>query len=203
MKKPWPGAVTTRGQQHTSPMVWCLAIFCTVVTVAVILAGIVVFVGYMVARPKVPQMIVERARIEELSYDMVGHLSLRISVVIKAENDNAKARAYFYHTSFGLSFHGVRVAYLNAAPFAVARNSTRELDYLVESSPIPLTPEEGERVAEGLKGSAVMFELKGTTRTRWSIWVVGSVKFWMRLDCRLKLPVNGTAVYPNCATKAR
>ncbi|XP_019153369.1 PREDICTED: NDR1/HIN1-like protein 12 [Ipomoea nil] len=198
MKKPTLGP-----RRRTNPLVWCLAIICAVLTVVVIITGIVVFIGYMVARPKVPQMSVANARIDTLYYDMVSLLTVKISIVIKAENDNARARAYFYKTSYALSFHGVKVAYLNADPFEVPKNSSTELYYQVESSPIPLTPEEGERVEAGLKNSNVTFELKGNTRTRWRVWVIGSVRFWLHLDCRLKLPVDGTTIYPKCNTKSR
>ncbi|XP_019182312.1 PREDICTED: NDR1/HIN1-like protein 12 [Ipomoea nil] len=190
-------------ERRTNPLIWCAALICTILTIAVIITGFAVFVGYLVLRPKVPQMSVRSARLESIDYDMAGILAVKVSVVITAQNDNARAHASFYKTSYALSFGGVKVAYLNAEPFDVPKNSSRDLYYLVESTPIPLSPEQGETVEAALRRSQVAFDLKGTSRTRWRIWRLGSVKFWLHLDCHLKLPLDRTTLYPKCTTKSR
>nr|GMD74374.1 NDR1/HIN1-like protein 12 [Ipomoea batatas] len=190
-------------ERRTNPLIWCAALICTVLTIAVIITGFAVFVGYLVLRPKVPQMSVNSARLESIDYDMAGILAVKVSVVIAAQNDNARAHASFYKTSYALSFGGVKLAYLNAEAFDVPKNSSRELYYLVESTPVPLSPEQGETVEAALRQRRVAFDLKGTSRTRWRIWMLGSVKFWLHLDCQLKLPLDRTTLYPKCSTKSR
>lgn len=190
-------------ERRTNPLIWCAAIICTILTVAVIITGMVVFIGYMVIRPKVPQMSVASANLDRFSYDMASVLTLRVSIIIKAENDNSRAHASFYETSYTLSFHGVKVAYLNADPFDVPANSSKYLYYPVESSSIPLTPEEGEVAELFLRRNQVVFDIRGNTRTRWRVGLLGSVKFWLHLNCQLKFPLNGTTIYPRCSTKSK
>ncbi|KAL8141715.1 hypothetical protein V2J09_014747 [Rumex salicifolius] len=79
----------------THPFIWCLAVICTVVTLAVIVAGIVVFVGYLVIRPTVPFVKVTYAHLDQFDFDQTGLLTTKLTVVINAENDNQKAYATF------------------------------------------------------------------------------------------------------------
>ncbi|KAK6782789.1 hypothetical protein RDI58_020585 [Solanum bulbocastanum] len=190
-------------ERRTNPLIWCAAIICTLLTIAVIITGMIVFIGYMVIRPKVPQMSVVSAHLDKFSYDMASVLVVKVSIVIKAENDNSKARANFYETSYTLSFHGVKIAYLNADSFDVPSNKSIDLYYPVESSPIPLKPEEGEIAELFLRRGQVVFDIRGKTRTRWRVGILGSVKFWLHLNCQLKFPLNGTTIYPKCSTKSR
>lgn len=190
-------------ERRTNPLIWCAAIICTLLTIAVIITGMVVFIGYMVIRPKVPQMSVVSAHLDKFSYDMASVLVVKVSIVIKAENDNSKAHANFYETSYTLSFHGVKIAYLNADPFDVPSNKSIDLYYPVESSPIPLKPEDGEIAELFLRRGQVVFDIRGNTRTRWRVGILGSVKFWLHLNCQLQFPLNGTTIYPKCSTKSR
>lgn len=168
-----------------------------------IIAGIAVFVGYIVIRPKVPQMSVTSAQLDRLDYDQAGILTVKITIFIKAENDNAKAHASFHETKFLLGFHGVKIAQLRADPIEVPKNNSIELKYEVESIPIPLEPEEQNNVFLSLSQNLIVFELKGTTRTRWRVGLLGSVKFWLHLDCLLRFPKIGDVIYPRCSTKSK
>ncbi|XP_060171388.1 NDR1/HIN1-like protein 12 [Lycium barbarum] len=189
-------------ERRTNPLIWGVAILCTLITLSVIITGLVVFIGYMVVRPKVPQMYVRSANVDNFAYDMSNLMSIKLSIVINAQNDNAKAHASFYETYYTLWFDGVKVAYLRSDPFDVARNSSIPLYYPVESTSIALTPEEGEIAELALSQRQVALDLKGSTRTRWRVGIVGSVKFWLHLNCKLKLPLNGSTVYPKCSTKS-
>ncbi|URE41933.1 hypothetical protein MUK42_37664 [Musa troglodytarum] len=52
-KFPMPKLITRLGQR-TNPLIWMLAIVCAILATAVIITGIVVFVIYMVYKPKMP-----------------------------------------------------------------------------------------------------------------------------------------------------
>ncbi|RAL53173.1 hypothetical protein DM860_006845 [Cuscuta australis] len=189
-------------ERRTNPLVWCFALVCSFITVAVIVTGIVIFIAYMVVKPRVPQMSVARAHLERISYDAASVLTLKAAIVIRAENHNARAHSSFYGTRYLLSFRGVKVAYLRAGSFDVPKNSSVELFYPVESTPIPLTPDQADSVEAALRQKHVVLEIEGETGTRWRVGLVGSVKFRQHLYCHLKLPINGTTVYPNCSTKS-
>ncbi|XP_051119507.1 NDR1/HIN1-like protein 12 [Andrographis paniculata] len=180
--------------RRTHPLIWCAAIFCSIAAVATIIAAVIVFISYLVTKPKVPRIGVAAAQLHAVYFDQSNLLTVQVAAAVRAENRNAKTRAGFSETNFGLSFGGRRIATLLAAPFAVEPNSLVEFNYVAESSPIPLSPDEAEEVSRslGARGGAMAFELKGKTKARWRVWVVGSASFWLHLDCRLELPVNGT-----------
>ncbi|CAN4105193.1 unnamed protein product [Withania somnifera] len=191
-------------ERRTNPLIWCVAILCTFVTLVVIITGIVVFIGYMIVRPKVPQMRVTSANMDYFAYDMSNLLSIKVSIVIHAENDNVKAHATFYESNYTLTFHGMKVAYLRADPFDVPKNSSIPLYYPVESTSIALTPEEGELAEDSLNQKQVVLDLIGSSRTRWRVGLIGSVKFRLHLNCKLKLPLDGSTIYPKyCSTQSR
>lgn len=189
-------------ERRTNPLIWCVALLCTFITLAVIVTGIIVFIGFIIVRPKVPQMSVRSANIDTFAYDMSNLLSIKVSIVINAENDNVRAHATFYDTLYTLYFHDVKVAYLRADPFDVLKNTTIQLYYPVESTSIALTPQEGANAEVALNQKLVGLDLKGSSRTRWRLGLVGSVKFWLHLNCKLKLPLDGSTIYPKCSTKS-
>ncbi|KAL2525343.1 Late [Abeliophyllum distichum] len=198
---PMPMHVRRRGR--TNPLIWLLSIICAILAVAVIIAGIVVFVGYLIIKPKVPLISAASAQLDSLYFDITSLLTVQVSVVIKAENDNAKAHSSFYDMSFLLSFQGVKMAYLVAEPFDVNANRSVEFNYVTQSSPIPLNPEDAEAVNSSLKQKIITFDLKGRAKTRWRVGPIGSVKNWLHLDCKLHLPTDGTKIFPRCSSRSK
>ncbi|KAA8528001.1 hypothetical protein F0562_035130 [Nyssa sinensis] len=190
-------------RKHTNPFTWCGAIICAIIAIAVIITGIVVFVGYLVIRPKVPFISVTYAHLDRFDYDQASLLTTQVTIVVKFENDNARAHASFYDASFIAGFHGVEIAELVADPFDVGKNSSVELNYLVESTPIPLGPEVGDIADMSIKENYVTLDLKGTARTRWRVWILGSVKFWLHMNCGLHFFMNGSSTDLYCSTRSK
>lgn len=190
-------------RRRTNPLIWCIAIICTLLTVAVIITGIAVFIGYIVIRPKVPQIIVTSAQLDRVDYDQAGILTVRVIIFMEAKNENEKAHSSFYDTDFALGFEGIKIAYLRSAPIDVKKNSSIVLRFDAESTPITLEPKEQDIIAAALSQNYISFYLKGTTRTRWRVGLLGSVKFWLHLDCPLRLPRNGDLIDPKCSTKSK
>ncbi|GFP81541.1 hypothetical protein PHJA_000297400 [Phtheirospermum japonicum] len=189
-------------RHQTNPLIWCAALICAIIAVVVIFTGIFVFVSYLTIKPKVPKISVARAQLNTIYFDQSSLLTIQVTVVVRAQNDNAKAHANFYDTRFALSFGGRRIAYLKADPFSVSPNGSVELNFVPQSSPIPLNPDEADDVNLALRRGLVTFELQGTTRTRWRVGLIGSVKFWLHVHCLLHLPVDMTVAYPNCSPKS-
>lgn len=191
-------------QRHTNPLVWCLAIICTIIAIAVIIAGIVVFVGYLIIGPKIPFISVTSAHLDQFLFDQAGLLSTRITIVIHAENDNRKAHASFSSVDCALSFQNLQIAYLRSGAFDVGKNSSVDFNYIVESSSIPLGPEQMDMVTESIRTNKISFDLNGSSRTRWRIWVLGSAKFVCHLQCKLHFNVaNRTTTPLHCTSRAK
>ncbi|KAJ7943980.1 Late embryogenesis abundant protein [Quillaja saponaria] len=190
-------------QRRTHPLVWFLAIICTIIAIAVIIAGIVVFVGYIVIHPRVPFISVTNASLDLLQNDLAGLLQTQISINVRAENDNQKAHATFSDIRFALRFQGIKIAELVAGPLEVNKRSYQDLHYVVQSLSIPLNPDQVEEVDLSWKRNVISFELKGNARARWRVGPLGSVKFQNHLNCQLKFhPSNGTYINSRCSSKS-
>ncbi|KAF7127211.1 hypothetical protein RHSIM_Rhsim11G0038300 [Rhododendron simsii] len=193
-----------RHRRGTNPLIWLVAIICTVIAIAVIIAGIALFIGYIAIQPKVPFISVTYTHLDVFDYDLSGLLTTQVTIVMKWENDNTRAHASFYDANFILGFHGTQIAKLVAEPFDVRKNSSLELAYTVTSTPIPLTREQMMIADMSLKQDLVMFELRGTARTRWRVGLLGPVKFWLHLDCKLHFipsSFNSTGLY--CSSRSK
>lgn len=109
---------------------WATVILCTVLAIAVIVAGAAVFAVYMLFKPKMPYLAVSDARLGLLQYDQGGTIqSLQMSITIRAENRRTPP-------SPALISPGVDVALLRAEaePFVAARESSLPLQYNVVSA---------------------------------------------------------------------
>ncbi|XVF13786.1 hypothetical protein REPUB_Repub08aG0237600 [Reevesia pubescens] len=191
-------------ERRTHPLVWCAAIICTILTLAVIIAGIVTFIGYLVIHPRVPYVSVINAHLDRIKIDYTGVLEIQVTIVIRAQNGNKKAHAGFTHSGYTLSLNGEDVAQLVAPGFEVSKNNSVDFNYVVQSLPVPLGPEEAEDVDMALKRDLITFDLKGSARVRWRVGRLGSIKFLCRLDCRLHFHVlNGTYIPSSCTSKAK
>ncbi|XP_016198994.1 NDR1/HIN1-like protein 12 [Arachis ipaensis] len=192
-------------QDHTNPLIWLLAIICTIIALAVIVAGIVVFAGYILIRPRVPTISVTNAHLDIFRNDYTGILETQLRIQVMAQNENMKAHASFSDIRFNISFQGQPVAMMVADPFDVPKNNTQFLNYFVQSSAIPLTPEQMQAVTDSWKLNLATFDFKGNARTQWRIGpLIGSVKFWCYLDCKLKFhPLNGSYIHNACTSKSK
>lgn len=195
---------TSGPEPRTNPLVWCAAIVCTILTLAVIIAGIVIFIGYLVIHPRVPYVSVINGSLDRIKVDYAGVLEIQVTIVIRAQNGNEKAHASFSGSLYTLSLNGEDIAHLVAPSFEVSKNDSRDFNYVVQSLPIPLGPEQAGDVDEALKKDLIKFDLKGSSRVRWRVGRLGSVKFECRLNCQLKFhTLNGTYIPSRCSSKTK
>ncbi|KAK9095709.1 hypothetical protein Scep_027178 [Stephania cephalantha] len=189
---------------HTNPLIWLGAIICTMIALAVIITGLVIFVGYMILRPRIPSVSVVYAHEDNLNFDQVGQMDVQISMVIRAENDNEKVHAHFSDGSFTLYFGGLQIAELRMGSLDVPRNSSYDIPYAIRSDSIPLDSEAMNDVDISIKRDKISFLLKGAVRTRWRVGVLRSIKFWSQLSCQLVFfPSNGTSRHSSCSSSSR
>ncbi|KAK8579007.1 hypothetical protein V6N13_142242 [Hibiscus sabdariffa] len=202
---PRPNPKFSSGRERPTPLwVWCAAIVCTIITLAVIIAGIVTFIGYLVIHPRVPYVSVIDGHLDPLRIDYAGILQIQATLLIRAQNGNEKAHASFSHSNYTLSLNGEDIARLVAPPFQVRKNSSVDFNYLVQSSPIPLGPEQAQDVDLALKRDYITLDLKGSARVRWRVGRLGSVRFLCHLDCHLHFhPSNGTYIPSRCTSNAK
>ncbi|KAG6531664.1 uncharacterized protein LOC122033254 [Zingiber officinale] len=198
-----PQLISDQGR-HTNPLVWLAAILCSVLAIAVIAGGIVVFAIYMIYKPRAPYIKVAYAQLSSLDYDQSGLLEIEMALALVAENDNERVHTSFSDQSILLQFHGIDVAALQADPYEVAKNSSVDLNYLFQSGPLPLDDSAMETMDVALKRGVVPFELNGHARTRWRVGVFLSLRSLAHLHCKLRFfwP-NGSAIDLDCTSRAR
>ncbi|KAE9613220.1 putative immunoglobulin-like protein [Lupinus albus] len=190
---------------HTSPLIWLLAFICTIIAIGVIIAGIIVFVGYFIIHPRVPTISIENAHLDIFKNDYAGLLQTQITIVVVAQNGNAKAHATFSHIRFNVSYQNHDLAVLVADHFEVPKNSSKYLKYVVQASSIPLNPDQMGDVDYSWKRDLVGFDLQGDARTQWRVGPLGSLKFRCNLECTLKFhPWNGSYIpSKSCTSKSK
>jgi hypothetical protein len=184
--------------ERTRRWAWrAVIVLCTVLAIAVIVAGAVVFSVFLLYKPRMPALVVSGARLRDLQYGQDGAIAyLQASITILAENNNSKADASFSSVDLALGFHGADVALLRADPFVVARRSALPLRYNVQSAGLALDPAGMQAMDEALRAGVVPLDLFGKARTRWKVGVFVNLKFWTRINCRLRFffPGNGTVM---------
>ncbi|KAJ8755212.1 hypothetical protein K2173_019010 [Erythroxylum novogranatense] len=191
-------------QKRTHPLWWFAAAVCTVLTLAVILGGIVVFVGYLVIHPRVPVISVLDAHLDQFQYDIAGILVTQLNIIIRSRNDNTKAHASFSDFKLTLLFENMEIARLEAGPYDVRKNDSVDFNFVATSMPVPLNPEQMEDVGIYLNQDRVIFHLTGDVRTRWRVGLLGSVKFWCHLNCQLIFRrSDGSYIPSRCTSKTK
>lgn len=170
-----------------------------------IIAGIVIFIGYVTIRPRVPSISVTDGHLDRIRSSRTGLLEVQMKIVVRAENQNARAHASFSQTDFVLLFEGIEIASLVAhRPFKVNKMSYLDLHFLVESSAIPLNPTQMQHLSWSLKRDLMQFDLRGSSRTRWRVGVLGPLRFRCRLNCHLRFyPHNGSYIPSPCSSNQK
>ncbi|XP_074310091.1 uncharacterized protein LOC141645580 [Silene latifolia] len=189
------------GQRRTHPLIWCVAIVCTFLTIIVIFTGMVIFIGYLVIKPRVPYIIVTNAHLDNFDTSQAGLLNIQITLWMRAENDNQDAQASFSDFNYDLSFHGIKIDTLKNWPFEVGKNGSVLFQFIAKSSSIPLDPEQESMVSRSYNEDRIVFHLLGRTRARWRVGPLKSVKFLCNLFCELQFHRDGTSFESHCTPK--
>ncbi|KAK7250712.1 hypothetical protein RIF29_33321 [Crotalaria pallida] len=196
--------LATGRHDRTNPLIWLIAVLCTIIAIAVVIAGIAVFIAYLVIHPRIPTISVTNAHLDLLKNDYAGLLQTQLTIVLRAQNGNMKAHATFSYMRFNISYQGQDIAVLVADPFEVPKNTSKDLNYVIQSSSIPLTPDQMEKVDDSWKKNEISFNLRGYARTRWRVGPIDSFKFLAHLTCDLKFhPLNGTYIPSRCTSKSK
>ncbi|CAL0331634.1 unnamed protein product [Lupinus luteus] len=190
---------------NTHPLIWLLAFICIMIAIAVIVAGITVFVGFLIIHPRVPTISIANAHLDLFRNDYAGLLQTQITILVVAQNGNAMANVTFSDISFNISYQSHDIAILVAHPFEVPKNSSKYLNYVVQASSIPLNPDQMGSVGYSWKRNIVGFDLHGNTRIQWRVGPLGSLKFRCHLECTLKFhPLNGSYIpSQSCTSKSK
>nr|VVV80782.1 unnamed protein product [Nymphaea colorata] len=192
--------------QRTSPFIWLIAIICSIIAAAVIVAGIVILFVYIVMHPKVPTMNITYAHLDRLDYSQYQQLGVQMSIILAAENENSKAKVSFSELDLSLKCHGAMVARLEADRFEVSPNSTNQLKYFVPSTPVPLDDATAGEIEGELRNSLITFTVDGQARTSWTLGAIHSLRYYTRLSCQLQLflpAINGSSKSLACRSKIR
>ncbi|KAJ9159226.1 hypothetical protein P3X46_024746 [Hevea brasiliensis] len=190
--------------EPTHPLRWCATFIFSVLAVGVIIAGVVVFLGYLVYHPTIPIISVVDAHLNLFQYDLAGVLVTQVMIVVRTENDNTRAHASLSDMKLTLIFDGIEIAKLVAEPYEVSKNSSVDFNFVATSDSIPLNQEQMKDVDAYLNEDEIRFDLKGNVRARWRVGILGSIKFRCHLECQLRFhKSSGDYIPRRCTSKAK
>ncbi|KQK17353.1 hypothetical protein BRADI_1g33906v3 [Brachypodium distachyon] len=149
---------------------------CELLAIIAIPAGATALAIYLIDKPKMPEMVINDARL-------------------------SKAAASFSGVTVAAGFLGVGLAHVEALPFTVAPgSSSAPQEYgvaMATQGARPLDPGAARLMAMALEQGVVPLDVSVKARTRWrrGVFLLG-VRIWTRASCRVGFffPGNGTAV---------
>ncbi|XP_065004194.1 uncharacterized protein LOC103983494 [Musa acuminata AAA Group] len=103
----------------------------------------------------------------------------------------------------GIVVLAIYLIYQPRMPCHLLRPDLFDLNYLFQSSPIPLDEVAMETMDMALKKGVIPFDLNGQARTRWRVGIFLSLTFWTHPSCQLHFfwP-NGSTINLDCSSKS-
>lgn len=171
---------------RTNPLVWILAIICTIIAIAVVVVGIVGFIGYIVIHPRVPVISVTNAHLDLLS----SKLKSQLLWLQRMGMQRLMQLSLWSHSTSATKAKGLLCLLPTLLRFlrTVQRTSTMLFNLPLYSWVLIKWPK-WMKLRREMRLNLISQEL----RTQWRVGPLGSVKFLCHLDCKLKFrPLNGT-----------
>lgn len=221
LKSPWPDVSYEENQDphnssyyaeqrvlprppRTNIFVWCAAWICSLVVFAIILAGLVVLIGYLLFHPKLPTVAIQEAILKRILLDPSTHfMNAEMVALLKFTNPNARVDVKYEYLNFKLFFRSDMIATQVLEPLtqSTGDSSLRSLDLV--SNHAELTPLSAEILVAQAQNNTIFYELFGTLRTVAKLGGLASIPYWLYVDCQLEFstPPNGVFRYHKCTSR--
>eukprot|EP01018_Ginkgo_biloba_P039031 Gb_40502 [translate_table: standard] len=190
---------------RTNIMIWCCAIGCSIFAVLVILAGLIVLIGYLAFHPRLPGFYVSNASLNSLLIDSNFLLSSDMTIYLTAHNPNTKIHLYYEYLKFDLLFDKQIMSTVIGTPFLQTTKNTTGMLFRMVTSAERLEPNMGVDVTAAIQKNLIMYDFQGTVRTKAMFGRIKSVKYWLHTKCHLEFsppPIgNGTLLSHKCTSR--
>jgi hypothetical protein len=189
---------------RTNIFIWCTALICSVVVIAIILAGLAVLICYLLFHPKLPTLNITEAILNRIVLDPSTRLlNAEMVALLRFNNPNDRVDVRYEYINFKLFFRNDMIATQVLEPFAQRRGdwSLRAIDMV--SNHAELTPLSAEIMVSQALNNTISYELFGTLRTVAKLGGIASIPYWLYVDCQLEFstPPNGIFRYHKCTSR--
>ncbi|KAG0629675.1 hypothetical protein M758_1G121300 [Ceratodon purpureus] len=159
---PLPPPVTygrPRRKSSSCSLCYCLSFFFSFLVILLILAGLTVFIIYVVFQPKLPKATIQNVAITKFNLtnrsggplktlaDLKNPvLNANIAFTIQVENPNEKLGIHFRDVSVIVAYNGTEFAHSFVAPFFQGKKTTSEVVANLKASSAPLSESQGKEL---------------------------------------------------------
>ncbi|XP_058103668.1 NDR1/HIN1-like protein 13 [Magnolia sinica] len=189
--------------RRTNSITWLIAIFCTILWVIIILGGLTILIVYLVFRPRSPQFDIASATLNAAYLDMGSFLNADLTILTNFSNPNKKVDVSFDYLVIDL-YHGYTlIATTSIDPFSESRRESVLRDVHFISSQVSLPPEDRKRLQSEIESNMVMFDIKGSFRTKSKFRNFLQFSYWLHGRCSIVIGGPPTGVLSSCKCRTK
>ncbi|KAL3726396.1 hypothetical protein ACJRO7_031309 [Eucalyptus globulus] len=188
----------------TKFLTWCLAAFCAIFWVVIIVGGLIVLIVYLVFRPHLPKFEISSATLNAAYLDMDTVLNADMTLLANFTNANRKVRNDFSYVILDLYYGGNPIATQYINPFSTTRLESRLASVHMVSSQVRLPSRDNEKLKKQLENNALLgFQLRGVVRVKSKFGSFLRYSYWLYTHCTIILtgPPTGVLKQSHCQTK--
>ncbi|KAG6473263.1 NDR1/HIN1-like protein 13 [Zingiber officinale] len=185
--------------RRTSPLIWCAAIICVVLTLLLILAGIVTLVVFLVIKPRSPSVDLTAASLNSIYLDSLAYLNGDVSFLVNFSNSNRRIDVAFQSLGLELYFRDRLIAVQALRPFAQRTGESRLEATRMITSNVLLPADLAAELQQQVRENSVVYNVRGRFKVRARLGA-GQFSYWISTRCEVKLtaPPNGVLVARRC-----
>lgn len=189
--------------QKTTIVTWCIAIFCAIFWIVIILGGLIVLVVYLIFRPHIPHFDITAGTLNAAYLDM-DRLNADLSLLVNFTNSNRKVSVDFSYVILDLYYGGIPIATQYIEPFSAIRSETKlkSVEMITSQVYLPLAARQKLRSQMESNG-LVIFDVKGIFRARSNLGSLLRYSYPLYSHCSIYLtgPPTGVLRGRRCKTK--
>lgn len=190
--------------RKTNPCIWCIALMCSLIAVAIILSGLAVLTVYLLFHPKLPKLDVTKASLNRVILDPATFLyNSEMVALITVNNPNGRVDMRYEYINFKLFFRSDMVATQVLPPFAQRRGNSTDLKVItMVSNDAEITPLSAQVMEIQAKNNSIEYKLVGNLRTVARLGATAQIPYWLNVNCQLHFttPPNGVLHDHKCSS---
>ncbi|KAM0946978.1 hypothetical protein DsansV1_C08g0081241 [Dioscorea sansibarensis] len=199
------GAVPKRSR--TRPLTWLFGIFCTLLSSAIIVAGLTVLIIYLIFRPRSPHLFISSATLNagHIDTDMGIFLNADLTILANFSNPNHKVNIFFSYIELDLYFNDTLIATQSIPGFSERAGETVLRSVHMVTSEVVMREVDALRWWKQVNENKIALEVRGRFRTRSDFGSLLHFTYWLYSHCSIALsdPPGGVLLSCSCRTKRK
>ncbi|CAN6485576.1 unnamed protein product [Victoria cruziana] len=190
-----------RPPRRTNALVWCFAIFCSIFSLLLILAGVIILIVFLAVKPEHPTFDIANANLNSIYIDSPSLLNGELFILANFTNPNQRINVGFEYLDIELLFHGTLIAARKIRPFQQRSGESRLQTIEMVSSQVPLPLMLSLELQRQVRNNRIRYEIRGNFKTRAGLGL-SHITYWVTRQCLVELtsPPNGALLGRSCTT---